>query len=79
MLPPPTLRCRHRRHAATALPNMLPLLPKLRFRQVAASAAKLAATTALPPPCYHCLQNKGKIYNTVDLPFFHHDGNGSKQ
>ncbi len=24
-------------------------------------------------------QNKGKICNTVDLPFFHHDGNGSKQ
>jgi hypothetical protein len=48
-LPLLTPRCRC--HAATALPNALPLLPKLHFRQAATSAAKLAtATTLLPLP-----------------------------
>ena len=41
--------------AATALPNVLPLQPKSRFRQAVASAAKPAtAATVLPP--LHCRQ-----------------------
>jgi hypothetical protein len=50
-------RCRH--YAATALPNALLLPLELRFRQDAASAAKLAAAAVLLPlpplpPCCHC-------------------------
>ncbi len=60
MLPPPTLHCRHCRYrVAATLLNMLPQPPKLRFRQAAASIAKLA-TAAVPPllppppsPCWH--------------------------
>jgi hypothetical protein len=61
MLPPPTTPCcRHRCHAAAALPNALLLPLKLHFRQAAASAIKLAkAAVLLPPPpsllprCHH--------------------------
>ncbi len=50
MLPPPTHRCcRRHHHAATAFPNVLLLPLKLRFRQAAASATKLATATVLPP------------------------------
>ncbi len=50
--------CRRCRYAAATLPNALLLLLKLRFRQAAASAAKLAAAAMLPPlpplpPCCH--------------------------
>jgi hypothetical protein len=47
---PPTLHCCHRhRHVAAALPNALLLPLKLRFRQAAASTAKLATVVVLPP------------------------------
>jgi hypothetical protein len=74
-LPPPTLRCCCRRcYAATALPNALLLLLKLRFNQAATSAAKLVAAAVLPslpplPQCCHCHTTtayKIKKGNTID-------------
>jgi hypothetical protein len=88
MLPLQTHRyCRRHHHAAAALPNVLLLPLKLRFCQAAASAAKLAAATVLlpppplPPRCHRCATTAYKIKkcNTIDLPFFHHDGYGSMQ
>jgi hypothetical protein len=58
----------HRRCcAAIALSNALPLPPKLRFCQAAASATKLAAAAVLPPPlplpssCHRCATTAYKI------------------
>jgi hypothetical protein len=88
MLPPPMHRCCHRHHhAATAYPNALLLPLKLCYGQAAASAAKLAAATVLLPlpslPMrgnrYATTAYKIKKRNTIDYPFFHHDGIGSTQ
>jgi hypothetical protein len=84
MLPLLMPRCCHRR-AAAALLNALPLPPKLRFRQAAASAAKLATAAAvLPPPRCHrhattAYKIKEKCIMLLTYLFFHHDGNRSKQ
>jgi hypothetical protein len=48
-------------NAVVALPNTLPLLPKLRFCQGAASAVKLAAAAALPPRCHRRTTTAYKI------------------
>jgi hypothetical protein len=89
MLLPLTPRCCRHHHAAAALPNALPLLPKLCFCQVAASTTKLAATAALllPQPllprCHHhattAYKIKEKYVILLTYLIFHHDGNGSKQ
>ena len=89
MLPPPTHHCYHRHHhAATAFPNVLMLWLKLHFCQAAASAAKLATAIVLPPlPPLPTRGNRrtttaykiNKKRNTIDYPFFHHDGNDSTQ
>jgi hypothetical protein len=72
------------------IPKVLPLPPKLRFHQAAASAAKLIATAVLPPPpllpLSHCHRRATAAYKIKEKYvilltnlFFHHDGNGSKQ
>jgi hypothetical protein len=62
---------------AAAFPNALLLPLKLRFCQAAASAAKLAAATMLPPlpPLAprghrHATTAYKKKCNTIDQPFF---------
>jgi hypothetical protein len=74
MLPPPMPRCcRCHHHAAAALPKALLLPIKLRFRQAAASAAKLAAaavlppTPPLPPRCHRHATTAYKIIKNVIL------------
>jgi hypothetical protein len=73
-LPPPTpwcFLCRH--HAAAALLNALLLPLKLRFREAATSATKLATAAMLPllPPLplrYHCCATTAyKIKNVILL------------
>jgi hypothetical protein len=80
LLPPPP-RCR-RISKCTAATAKIALPPSYRFRHQAehrrrAAAATIPATT-LPMMRYRCLQNI-KQCNTIDQPFFHHDGNSSTQ